>query len=257
MISLFRASPRLAWERYVAGLPRESPEYLTPSLVLGSAVNQLILEPESSGIYVAEAGSRNSKAYRDAVLAWPDRLVLTQPEYTEAANISAAIREPRTNKARLARSLLLTEGGYSEYAHRWSDPTGVRCKCMVDRLVEIWGKPTILEMKTTNSPDPKGFGRSFLKFNYHRQAACNLRGIGNLIGEEPAIYIIVVGNEPPYEVDVRPISETLLTEGKRLIQEDLERLAVCIEDRSGESWQQPWEQEEELTPIEPPDWLKP
>lgn len=116
-LKMFRRDPYLAY----SGLREaESP---SEAMVIGSAINALVLEPSGSEIYVAQVETRRSESYREALRAWGnDRLVVTAKENRLARAGAASILEPQTPAAELARSLLANPDGYNEWAHRWNEP---------------------------------------------------------------------------------------------------------------------------------------
>src|SRR5579864_3420691 len=113
-LALFHKNPRLAYERYIAGTHQgEAP---TTAMELGSALSMLLTDKpdKGAGIYVADASARNAKAFSQARLAYPERLVLTAPEFEKAVGMSKAILQPQTPMAETARALLFVAPGYSE-----------------------------------------------------------------------------------------------------------------------------------------------
>lgn len=116
-LKTFRRDPYLAFSGLRAV---ESP---SEALVIGSAINALVLDPSGAEIYVAQVETRRSKSYREALTAWGhDRLVVTSKENRLARAGAASILEPQTPAAELARSLLANPDGYNEWAHRWEEP---------------------------------------------------------------------------------------------------------------------------------------
>jgi len=252
MLADFRASPALAHGRYVTkSIEREPP---TPSMICGSLVNILLLEPDraKSHIAVAEVQSRNSKAFRDLDGTAP--IVVTRPEMDRALAVADAIQNPRTKAAEVAAALLLGPG-ISEYAHKWEEGE-IPCKCMVDKLAMFpTGEPVQVELKTTTDPRPQPFAATVDRYGYDAQAAFNLRGIQHALGGFlPRFYWIAVRNEPPYEVHVSQLSEEFHALGEQQIERDLKGLGARL---SGAA---PWCSEDEqllsgsIPALEPPRW---
>lgn len=245
MLKVFRESPREAFLRFVAAPERpDGGNDWSQSRRIGAAVNALVLDPDvaRSLIHTVEAKRRGAAAVGDAQRAFPDRLVLTRPETDLASGVADAILEPGTRAAEVANAILTAPGGYSEWAYRWEDAeTGVRCKLMVDRLAEVYGRPTIGELKTSRNPSPREFRRDARRFGYGLQAAHNVAGVEDALGEKPQFFWVVVRNAPPFEVAVWR-SSRLLLEGRDDRREALRRLARCTDDEEdGRLWRQPWE----------------
>jgi hypothetical protein len=242
MLKTFRGAPALYYQTYIEkSVEREKP---TASMVIGSAVNVLLLEPERADRYVYVAGvkARTAKEYKEAYKLRPDQLVLTETEWEEAQLVAASILEPKTQAARIARELLRNDDGFSEYAYCWTEPSGLLCKSMVDRLRMIQMLPTIVELKTTVDPSPEAFQAHFWRMQYHCQAAFNLRGARRLLGEAGSLLrflVVAVRNEAPYDVFVYQPDEGLLKKGADQVEEDLAGLARC--HLHGSPWQTPAE----------------
>ncbi len=259
MLKTFRHAPALYYQTYIEkSVERDKP---TASMVIGSTVNVLLLEPERADRYVYVAGvkARTAKEYKTAYELRKDQLVLTETEWEEAQNVAASILEPKTQAARIARELLRNDDGYSEYAYRWTEPSGLQCKEMVDRLRMIQMLPTIVELKTTINPRRKEFGDHFIRMGYDCQAAFNLRGARHLLGEELGallrFIVVAVRNVPPYDVYVWQPTQANLGEGARQVEEDLAGLARCLLQGA------PWETEEEnitgvIPSLDRPFWAR-
>lgn len=113
----FRRDPFLAFSDL------RSPESPSEALVIGSAINAYVLDPDGDGIYEAQVESRTPPSYGEAVRAWGhDRLVVTRKENRLARAGAASILEPQTPAAELARSLLANPDGFNEWAHQWEEP---------------------------------------------------------------------------------------------------------------------------------------
>lgn len=258
MIKTFRDSPVVAWQRYVARSHEPPPP--TGPMEIGSAVNTLLLRPEQAatpeGIVRVDVGSRNTKKWREAKEQFPQAVVMTDPEYQTARLVADAIQNPQTRAAEVGAALL--SSGYAEYAHRWDDSAGVRCRLMIDTLTTVGGEPTIVELKSARDPEPVAFGRQAFNLGYHCQGAFYQRGIATALeGVLPNLIYVVVRNEPPFEVAVYQASVEYITLGERQIAEDLKRLAVLLEQPPEERWCQEWESVEGALPtLEPPPWEK-
>lgn len=260
MLKVFRESPALAQGRFVTGR-FHSPD-ATASLILGSAVNIMLLQPELERelLITAPAKTRGAKAYAETVAGHPEKLVLTESEIPVANAIADAVRRPRTPAARIAHELLLSGEGYSEYATTWDETVGgvtIPCKCMVDRVRMIAGRPVIIELKTTLDPEPEAFRRQAWNLEYHCQAAFNRRGMRRVLGvPAPTLLMVAIRNDEPYEVAVYEVMEEVFQLGTEQIESDLSRLAMAM--ITGEWWAE-WEGLGEvggvLRALTPPRWV--
>ena len=260
MLKVFRHSPALAFRRFVAGEAAEW-EPPTKSQVLGSIANTLLLQQERRvrDIHVFPAKDRKGGAFKAAVKARADQLVVTQSEWEEGEAIANAILQPKTESARVAHRLLVGEpqDGFTEYAHRWEDRSGVPCKAMVDRLLNLHGSPTLVELKSTLDPSPEGFRDQFGRLGYDCQAAFNLRGLQVALGGViPQFLVVAVRNEEPYEVAVHPLHQDFLELGRRQVEKDLSGIAACLS--GARPWCAEWEllADGTLPPLMPPAWRR-
>jgi len=64
MVRTFRYSPGLAYLRYVLRDPAAQRSGTSEALVLGSVVNELVLDPVGRNLHVVEVQSRSTKAVR-------------------------------------------------------------------------------------------------------------------------------------------------------------------------------------------------
>lgn len=239
MFAVYRESPGLAHGRFVAGLwPTPEPSW---EMILGSAVNAALLGLWEETVYAVPVETRGCKSYREAVRGRPDRLVLTASEAQLAMEVAAAVREPRTRSAEVARALLVESEGHSEWARRWRDPVaGLPCKQMVDRVAMVAGRPAVIELKTTGDPSPRGFARSIRSFGYGWQAAFNIRGVEMGIGERPDFYFVAVRSSPPHEVAVYMPEGGEVARKIAEVEHDIAEVASAV-NASG-AWSAGWEQ---------------
>lgn len=245
MLKLFAEDPYTAFRRYILGEPNDEPPSVP--MVIGSAVNTLLLESGlAAEIYVVEVDGRGAKAYKEARATYPERLVMTRKEFITAQGVAGAILDPRTRSAEVARALLCGPGGYSEWAHHWVDSFGVRRKCKIDRLAVVNGAPCVIELKTTSDPDPAEFRWHADRMNYDLQAASNLEGVTEAMGEAatatpPGFIFVVVGSEDPFSCAVLRAGASLITSGQTKLDTRLADLARALPDTTGALWAHAWE----------------
>lgn len=251
-LKVFRESPEKARRLYVTG-EMEKPD-ASRAMAIGSLVGIFLLEPHlADSIYVHEHKTRSEKL-RLFQEERPELFVVTSEEMSTAKAVAKAILEPRTRAARAALALLREIPGYSEYAHCWEDEYGVPRKSKVDRLAALGLLGAVIEVKTARNPEPEAFARQADQLDYDLQAASNIEGATKVLGEEPVLIWVVVGNEEPY--DVAPpqiISPEFLELGRRKLRSTLERLGRCL--RGECPWEAEWQELGETFPmLKPPAW---
>jgi hypothetical protein len=233
-LAVYRRSPRLARAYWIDGTME--PPGPTPEMELGTAVHALLLGREDEVVRAEGCAARRGKKWA----AWVEdyartHTVLPEPAYEAAVLAADAIAEPQTPAAERARRILLELPGYGEYAYRWEDPyTGVPCKLMADRLVELPGGLVCeVSIKTVGAwgDDPRidrdSYGQLAGQRGHHCQAAHYVAGLTDLLVDEtPAALIIPISTAPPYEVAVYQWNDASLEVGARRVQEALEGIAA-------------------------------
>ncbi|MCY1004029.1 PD-(D/E)XK nuclease-like domain-containing protein [Nannocystis pusilla] len=128
--------------------------------------------------------------------------------------------------------------GSSEVAITWRDAdTGLDLRARLDRLLVRRGS-LVVDLKSTDDPNPEGFARSMYRFGYHRQAAFYCAAAQALHGTLPRFVFVAVRNEPPHEIAVYELEPEALAIGQHEIRESLDELSRAIRTND---WQAPWE----------------
>lgn len=275
-LKVFRDSPALYRKKFVTRqLPPDPP---SPSMILGSIVNEILLRPETvhTAIHVCKCQARSAKEFKDEEAARPHQLVVTSAAWDEAQAIAEAIMEPQTTAAKIANKWLCDGEGFGEYAFRWDravhvvggrlknvplDPVDwpIHLKMMLDKVRMVNGEPAYVELKTTADPSPEAFWSDYYRYGYHCQAAFNSQGLTQALdGYVPACYVAAVRNEEPHEVAVYVVPDEVLQDGRAQVETDLQRLAECY--AGARPWASDWETLEAddglLPVIKKPHWYK-
>ncbi len=254
MLKDFRRSPALAFRRYVAkDLERPSP---TASMILGSLAHLLILEPQNYDreVVVVDVRGKTAKAFKAAERDNPEKLVVTAPEHLAALSMADSVKRPQTQAAEIAHALFNDWPAAAEYSFRWHDELGVPCKVRFDWLTETAHGPAMVNLKTSADASPEGFMRQAFSLEYHAQQAFYERGFVRLTGRVPDALLVVIHNEPPYEVSVKQPSEEFLELGRRQIKADLAALAKALEHPDRGKWAAPWETG--IESLDLPPWAR-
>lgn len=178
-----------------------NPEPQTESLLLGSVFHKLVLDNDTfDDEYAIEpAIDKRTKDGREQYGNWlasiGDKTVVSGKLYEKAAEMSLALSQ---NK--MATALLK---GEHECAYFWEDEmTGVQCKCRLDCLRELNGKPLIVDLKTASSCETDKWIRDSIKFGYHVQIAMYSEGIRANYGVDPDFVFIVQEKDLPYSINI-------------------------------------------------------
>jgi hypothetical protein len=97
--------------------------------------------------------------------------------------------------------------GKTELVITWDDPSGLRCKARLDKMILDADAGIIVDIKTTKNASDSPFGRDAANYGYPLQAAmyeraCSMAGIAI-----QGIEIIAVENEPPHAVNVFQVTQ--------------------------------------------------
>lgn len=249
-LSLFDKSPLHYWYRYINPdfVPHDSD---SPALKFGTACHMRVLEPELfAETYIpAPTGSKNSKAYKDAVAeaAEAGKKILTHQEYDQLDGIMTSLmNHPKANPA------LFGHGGINETSWIGKDPkTKLELKVRPDRIMK---SGALVDLKTSIDASASHFQRSAVNFGYCLQAAFYQHVMEICTGTRSAnFYFVVVEKEPPYAVSVFQASQAFIAYGRT----EMNRLLTSIKSCKKTYGTSPWPSySSDIQVLELPSWIK-
>jgi hypothetical protein len=130
---------------------------------------------------------------------------------------------------------LRTSPGHCEVVLVWDDPSGVRCKAAIDKVVlpteqsPVYWRP---DFKTTESVDTEDFEKSILKFGYATQDAFYSRGWEVLGLPECYSALIAVEKKPPHGCRVFQFDDETARVAGEFVNAWLATWAAC--EKSGQ-----------------------
>lgn len=198
---------------------REHPEKPTPTLIFGTLVHCLLLEPDNFSKQFAvwdDAIKKTTKEGKAAYAEFADALMgrqeVSRTMYEQAVEMVLKLRStPFVGK------LLV---GEHEMPIKWTDEmTGELCKIRLDCLTEINGELLIVDYKTAADASPDGFTRHALKYGYDFQAGMYSEGVEATTGKKTRFVFVVQEKEPPYAVNVFDAGEDFIQHGKDKMRE--------------------------------------
>ena len=226
----------------------ENPKEQTESMLFGSVVHKLVLEPET---FAAEyiAAPKCDRRTKEGKARWQEFIdnittetVISEEMLTEATAVAEAVRKnPVADK--------LLKGGKSEESYFWTDSvTGIECKCRPDYL-----RPDgiVVDLKTTENASPEKFVKSAYDYRYYVQAWWYLHGLKQCGINAHDFIFIAVEKKPPYAVCVYAADDLMLQLGEREAVKNLHTYAEC--EKSG-IWYG-YEKEPEIHSLSLPDWV--
>lgn len=187
------------------------------ALNFGTAFHSALLEPDTfKNLYIEGPCDSKAKAeWKKAKLA-TSKTLLKPSEFKAITAMKAAIE----NHTDALNSALIKEAS-TFWEH---EITGLDLKARYDAV--DFDNKTIIDIKTTQSADPKDFPRSIVNFGYHFQAAWYL----DPLPDDWRFLIIAVEKTPPYGVCLYEFlrGDTPLNEGTRIMRESLNKYAQCL-----------------------------
>lgn len=254
MLETFRRSPALYDALYVSKrLAKPEP---TPSMMLGSAVHCLALEPDKWPLEYAVAPKVDRRT-KDGKLAWEcfcleaeGKAVIDQDTACKVDRIASSL-----GRSEIFASLMDMPGRVIEEAAYWTDDaTELALKMKPDLYCPAGATDFALcvDLKTASDPSPDAFARQAANLGYHRQAAFYLDGCRHVCDDDTPVkfLFIVVGNDEPYDVWPYLMGEEWIDVGNVENWQALARLKQCFETGV---WLAP--EQTQLTALPMPAWL--
>ncbi|MGW0052080.1 PD-(D/E)XK nuclease-like domain-containing protein [Nocardia nova] len=120
-------------------------------------------------------------------------------------------------------------GPQIEQAHRevsgwFRDPeTGIMRRFRVDAL---YGRRAI-DLKSTETADPREFAKSIRKFGYHQQDPWYCEGITEITGEPAEFVMVAVSRRPPHLISLNVVPAAFAEYGRELNRRAIDTFAEC------------------------------
>ena len=202
----------------------DNPSTPTPSMVFGTVVHGLVLEPKRQDIYTVAREDARTKAGKEerAALKEAGLPIITAKDEIRALRVrDAVLNHP------LAFDFL-SKAPTREAAFFWNGHLNVPHKAKIDAL----GSNIIVDIKTTQNADPIEFTRTIFNLRYHCQAAQYQTAFEREYGTTPRFIFIAVEVEGPFNVSIFELDNAALDEGRRLMRRAAALYKACME--SGE-----------------------
>jgi pyruvate-formate lyase-activating enzyme len=223
----------------------------TPNMLLGSALHCAVLEGtaafESSYIERPDDIKLNTKDGKEwaAEQKKQRKTVLTGEQTQQLKGMVKALQTLEwfevAEQERLRK--------YSELSIYW-EWCGMDCKARLDRVIELEDKVLVLDLKTTDSVQPKKFIDKVIGLNYMFQAAYYTEAAARAF-KKPAEFIFIgVERDAPHSIDYFCPGEDMVAEGHKQCEHALSLLKQCI---LTDEWPN---QPPTLKTMSLPDWYK-
>lgn len=223
----------------------------TANMTLGSALHCAVLEGQEAfeAQYVERPDGLNlttkeGKAWAADIKA-KGKTVLTGEQSAQLRGMVAALQELEWFSP--ARQQELRK--FSELSIYW-DWCGIDCKARLDRLIELDDRVLVLDLKTTDSVNPKKFLDKVFNLNYMFQAAYYTEA-ASVAFNKPAEFVFVgVERDAPNTIDFFTPAADMVAEGRGQCEYALGLLKECI---LTDSWPLP---SPRMNTMELPSWYR-
>lgn len=211
---------RISMKHMRAEMTKDAPKD-SPSLRWGRLVHSAILEPDlffrRLAIY---DGVRRGKEW-DKFEADHDPAFIVKPD--EHAELFALSNAVHAN----AEAHRLITGSIHEMTVLWNrEQDGIgKCKARLDGWME--GEGLIVELKTTTRITPAQFARQFLAYGYDLQAGWYADGVEMITNKKPAVVLVVIEAEPPFDVFTAPVPRLAIEQGQKQAREIARKYRDC------------------------------
>jgi hypothetical protein len=210
---------------------REQVDKETKNRGMLRAVHALALQPEQfDADFAVFDGVRRGAKYDTFAAYHHGKTILNETEITQARSVvEGLLRHPVAGE-------LLRMPGECEKTITWTHPeTGLRCKARLDKHLQTLG-PTILDLKTYGTSDPRIIGHRVAQLGAHIQAAHYTEGLAIVLGVpvDAIKYLLVCAeSSSPFDVAVVELaSDNALALGRYERDRLMKRLAECMATNS-------------------------
>lgn len=197
---------------------KEHPTPPTPALLFGQVVHKLLLEPDGfeNEFAVFPEVDRRTKAGKEEYAAFLDENKEKGLITIDAFQTAWDMAEKAKQEPFVAKLL----NGEHEKPFFWTDEvTQEDCKCRVDCLTDIGGKPYVIDYKTCSDASNDAFMRDAIKYGYHVQAAMYSDGVERNIGVKPTFVFIAQEKAEPYAINIFQADEAFVQYGEDVFRE--------------------------------------
>lgn len=212
-LNAFRNDPQVYEMVYVTGeLPREKP---TPDMLLGSAIDRLLLDGEEStpSVYPDECLNKNGGRISARCKAWeeshPEQTWLTPKEHQR--EIGAKLRAKRNVEEHDKARRILESATQRHVRLCWTDElTGLPLKCELDFAAPALLLGDLKVAAPTAMENPEAWARHLVGRGYDVQMAHYRQGWQALTGERLPWCWIAIRNNPAMSVEVYEPTEMFM-----------------------------------------------
>ena len=199
MLKTLAITPAHFYDRYLSDNERPEP---SRAMIRGTMIHTMVLEPtwfDDRHVVIPEGLDRRTKEGKAlwAELQASGKQPITSQEYQDTMAVFKSIMSHP-----VSRIIFQTEG-MAETTLRWTDETGVECKCRPDYMIppnvsEQFPNGLIVDIKSTADAVEQSFRRQAYNLGYHISAAHYTQGFKAEFGTRPAFLFCVAEKSRPF-----------------------------------------------------------
>lgn len=195
------------------------------ALLFGRALHCLLFEPgtfESRYCMFDGRRDKRSKDYQAFLAANAGKEVLSADEWARALEAAKSfIREPLVQE--------IIASGKAEVSVLWTEDVDGTLIQMRGRLDWIATGRSITDLKTAKDISARAFGRDFFRYHYDIKLGLYQRGLSQVTGRHWPVEVICLEKEPPYDITVVPIANSVLEQWAEKGLKILREVKACID----------------------------
>jgi exodeoxyribonuclease VIII len=205
---------------------RTNPKPPTPTLVLGTAIHCLLLEPRRFKTDYVEAPSGKGAKARRAALEDEGMICLPNTRATSHWDACKGIRKAARDSAEMRRIFKRIDHVEVSVVADLELPNGrrIRCKTRPDLGLK---SAVLADLKSTLNASPGPFARDIVKFGYDLSAAFYIDVMAALGHRVDEYLFVCVEKQPPYQFAFYRLVDRAIERGRALYRHHLVRFAEC------------------------------
>ncbi|OCS09372.1 hypothetical protein CFTD6783_08375 [Campylobacter fetus subsp. testudinum] len=198
----------------------------TPSMLLGSVVHKLVLEPKdfSGEFAVAPIADRRTKQGKELIAEFEANL---NGKTAVPADTFDIAKDMANEVLSMKQTAVFLRDGKAEQSY-FSELNSIQVKCRPDFYNEELG--LIVDLKTTSDASASEFIKSVANFNYHIQAAFYMDIMRSLGYRADKFLFIAVETKLPYYVGFYELDKEALEYGAKRYKELLDLYKWCVKN---------------------------
>jgi len=240
------SSPLDYWWHYLR--PEREAFVPTKDMKFGTAVHYAVLEPnEFLKTYVPMPSidkrttiGKAEFASLTAMCEANNQTLIDVTDFETVKRMRDAIFKHPTAK-------LLLENGLAEQTFKFQEQnTGANCKIRPDWIDSNSG--LIVDLKTTEDATQRGFIKSVLEYNYHKQAPFYLDGL-ETVGQDKAGFVFVnIEKTEPFKIGIHYLDNRSMQLGRDTYIRNCETYVECLKTGIWKGY------DEKISEVSLPEW---